>query len=138
MPGLQVKLLIIVPERQVLERQVDMVVLPALEGELGVLAGHAPALAQLGEGILHYRAGEEKGAFAVLGGFAEIYRNKVSVFAEGAELADEIDEETERQAIQKAKQILASRGGDMDLDAAQAQLRKSLLRMKLVQRKNAH
>ena len=87
---------------------------------------------------MHYRAGEEKGAFAVLGGFAEIYRNKVSVFAEGAELADEIDEETERQAIQKAKQILASRGGDMDLDAAQAQLRKSLLRMKLVQRKNAH
>jgi len=62
----------------------------------------------------------------------------VSVFAEGAELAEEIDEEKERQAVQKAKQILAARGGDMTLEAAQAQLKRSLLRIKLVQHRNAH
>lgn len=125
-------LTILTPERAILkDQEVDSVIIPAFEGEMGILPGHTAYVAQLKEGVLHYRDGHKKELFAVLNGFAEINGDRVLILAEGAELAKEISEESARQAYQKAKDVLAMRGKDMDLDAAQASLRRAVLLMKV-------
>ena len=87
---------LITPQKQLLNAvAVEFVALPALEGELGVLPGHIPMIVQLGYGSLRYKQDGKEEEFAVLGGFAEILHESVNVFAEGAGLADEIDEEEE-------------------------------------------
>jgi len=132
-------LTILTPERAILEDQeVDCVTIPAFEGEMGILPGHISYVAQLREGVLHYRAGHKKEVFAILNGFAEINCDRVLILAEGAELAKEISEESARQAYQKAKDVLAMRGKDMDLDAAQASLRRAVLLMKVAGVKKRH
>jgi len=132
-------LTIITPENTVVaDKAVDFVTLPAAGGEMGVLPGHAPFVAQLKEGLMHYREGNRKEFFAILSGFAEIYGDKVIVLAEGAELAKEVDEERARQAFQKAKDKLALRGADLDLDEANAALRRAAVRLKAAEYKRKH
>ncbi len=94
---------LVTPEKVALTETADMVVLPAYEGEMGVLPGHEPFMVQLqaGEVRVEYSGGQKR--LVVSGGFAEILDNKVSVFAETAEMADEIDAERARQAYERAK-----------------------------------
>jgi F-type H+-transporting ATPase subunit epsilon len=130
----KILLTILTPERAVLsDKEADFVAIPAFDGEMGILPGHIPFVAQLKEGILHYREGHKKEIFAVLSGFAEIHGDRVLILAEGAELSKEINEERARQAYQKAKEALAMRGKDMDLDAAQASLRRAMVRLKIAE-----
>ncbi|HNW43342.1 MAG TPA: ATP synthase F1 subunit epsilon [Elusimicrobiales bacterium] len=132
-------LTIVTPERTVLDgKPVDSVTIPALGGEMGVLPGHAPFVVQLKEGLLHYTESRHKEVFAVLSGFAEINDNKVLVMAEAAELAVEVNEERARQALQKAKETLAMRGADMDLDGATAALRRASIRLKVAEFRRKH
>ncbi|HCC47907.1 MAG TPA: ATP synthase F1 subunit epsilon [Elusimicrobia bacterium] len=132
-------LTIVTPEKTVLsDKPVDFVTIPAAGGEMGVLPGHAPQVAQLREGMMHYRDGHHKEVFAVLNGFAEIYRDKVLVLAEAAELAKEVSEERARQALQKAKDTLAMRGADLDLDEANAALRRAAVRLKVAEFRKKH
>lgn len=132
-------LTIVTPEKTVLtDKPVDFVTIPAEGGEMGVLPGHAPQVAQLREGVMHYRDGHHKEVFAVLNGFAEIYRDRVLVLAEAAELAKEVSEERARQAYQQAKQALAMRGADMDLDEATASLRRAAVRLKVAEFRRKH
>ncbi len=130
------KLVIVTPEKPVLDTEADFVALPAYEGEMGVLPGHVPALVQLTEGVLRYKRGEQESTFAIMAGYAEVIDDEVSVFAEAAELAAEIDEEHARQSLQKAKSILASRGTekDLDVDAANAAMRRAFTRLKVVRK----
>jgi len=135
----KILLTILTPEKAVLtDKEVDSVAIPALYGEMGILPGHVPFVVQLKEGILHYREGHKKEIFAILNGFAEIQKDKVLVLAEEAELSKEITEESARQAYQKAKDALAMRGKDMDLDAAQAALRRAVVRMKIAELKKRY
>lgn len=132
-------LTIVTPERTVLaDKPVESVTIPAWGGEMGVLPGHAPQVAQLKEGLLHYREAGRKEVFSVLNGFAEIYRDRVLVLAEAAELAKEVSEERARQAYQKAKETLAMRGADMDLDEATASLRRAAVRLKVAEYRKKH
>ncbi|MDD2805323.1 MAG: ATP synthase F1 subunit epsilon [Elusimicrobiales bacterium] len=132
-------LTIVTPEKTVLtDKPVDFVTIPAAGGEMGVLPGHAPQVAQLREGVMLYRDGHQKEVFAVLNGFAEIFRDRVLVLAEAAELAKEVSEERARQAYQQAKQALAMRGADMDLDEATASLRRAAVRMKVAEFRRKH
>lgn len=127
-------LTILTPEKAVLaDKPVDFVVIPAFGGAMGVLPGHAPFVVQLKEGVLKYKDEHKREIFAVLNGFAEVHKNKVLILAEAAELAKEVDEERARQAYQKAKETLAMRGKDMDLDAAQAALRRAVIRLKIAE-----
>ena len=90
------------------------------------------------EGILHYRDGHHKEIFAVLNGFAEIHKDKVLILAESAELAKEVDEERARQAHQKAKELLAIRDADLDLEEASAALRRAAVRLKVAEFRRKH
>jgi F-type H+-transporting ATPase subunit epsilon len=135
----QLLLTIVTPEKTVVaDKAVDFVTIPALGGEMGVLPGHAPFVAQLKEGIMHYREGHHREVFAVLSGFVEIFSDRVLVLAEGAELAKEVDEERARQALRKAKDKLAVRGADLDLDEANAALRRAAVRLKVAEYKRRH
>jgi len=130
------KLNLVTPQAQLLtELEVDMVILPALLGEMGILPGHVPTLVQLTYGDLRYKKDGKDFDFAVMGGFVEVLNDVVNVFAEGADLADEIDEEAENQKIKKAKDALSRKDADIDFELAEIELKKSIARMKVKRRK---
>ena len=127
----KIRLQIITPQKPVLDKEVDFVVLPASKGELGILPGHTEYIATLKYGVLRYKVGEEIETFAVLGGIAEIHHNSVSVFAEGAVLQDEIDEETARQQLEKAKADRLKNDKAIDLEQADQEIKEALLLLKV-------
>ncbi len=127
---------IITAERQVFSDEVDMVVAPGIDGQLGILPRHAPLMTMLKPGALTVRkAGEEDMYVAVSGGFMEVLGNCVSILADACERSDEIDEERAQQAIQRAQERLANRSEDMELERAMASLRRAQVRVDLVRRR---
>lgn len=126
---------LITPQKQLLNAlPVQSVVLPAAKGELGVLPGHIPMIVKLDFGSLRYKKNGKEEEFAVLGGFAEILRDAVNVFAEGADLADEIDEEEEKQKIKRAKESLSNKDADIDFELAELEIKQAITRMKVKKR----
>ncbi len=127
---------IITAERQVFSDEVDMVVAPGIDGQLGILPRHAPLMTMLKPGALTVRkAGEEDMYVAVSGGFMEVLGNRVSILADACERSDEIDEERAQQAVQRAQERLANRGDDMELEREMASLRRAQVRVNLVRRR---
>ena len=124
------------PARVVLEKDVDMVVAPGSEGEFGVLPGHVSFLSGIVPGELRYTAGSEKEVLAVTAGFAEVFKNKVSILVDAAERAGEIDAERARKAMERAKERLSRERSDKDIDfsRAEAALRRAVARLKVVQK----
>src|SRR5205809_4231099 len=97
---------IVTPERQVFSDEVDSVVCPGIEGELGVLPHHAPLLTTLGFGELRIRRGGAEEFFAIAGGFLQVRPDKVVVMAETADMASEIDLEKAMEARREAERAL--------------------------------
>ena len=126
---------LITPEKQLItDLQVDMVILPALLGEMGILPGHVKTIVQLGMGSLRYKKDGKEEAFAALGGFVEVLNDVVNVFAESASLADEIDEEAEKQKIKAAKESLSNKDADIDFELAEMEIKQAIARMKVKRR----
>lgn len=127
---------IITPERQALSEEVDYIAAPAVDGEIGILPGHAPLLTRLGPGALRFRKGQQERYLAVSGGFLEVQQgSRVSVFAETAEFAEDIDVERARMAAEKAKTKI-EQAKDLtgpELAALEASLGRAILRMKIGQ-----
>ncbi len=94
------------PERLLVEEQVEEVQIPALDGFLGILPGHAPLLAQLSTGFMHYKAGARSWYLAIHGGYVEVKDDYVRVLADIAERAEEIDIERARRAKERAQEAL--------------------------------
>lgn len=129
------KLEIITAERVVYSDDVDVVVAPGMEGELGILPHHAPLMTALVPGEIRVRQGSEELFLAVSGGFLEVMANKVTILADSAERSEEIDEARVQQAMKRAQERLAMRSADIDLERAVAALRRSQARLKVVQRR---
>src|SRR6187399_3398112 len=129
---------IVTPERQVFSEEVDSVVCPGVEGELGVLPHHAPLLTTLGVGELRIRRGGNEEFFAIAGGFLQVRPDKVVVMAETADLASEIDLEKAQEARRAAERALegAAPTDTVDLAAARAQLQQALLRIRVAERRH--
>jgi F-type H+-transporting ATPase subunit epsilon len=127
---------VVTPARVVLEKEVDIVVVPGSEGEFGVLPGHVSFLSGIVPGELRYSAGSEKEVLAVTTGFAEVFKNNVSILVDAAELASEIDAERARKAMERAKERLSRDRSDKDIDFARAEaaLRRAVTRLKIVQK----
>jgi len=130
-----IQLEIVTPERQLLSQSVDAVQLPGADGELGILPGHAPLITELGIGVLTYRDAQETGHLAIIRGFAEVLPDRVSVLAEIAEHAGEIDVERAKAARERAEKRLAS-GSSASIDWARAAgaLQRSLIRLRVATR----
>ena len=127
---------IITAERQVFSDEVDMVVAPGIDGQLGILPRHAPLMTMLKPGELTVRkAGEEDMYVAVSGGFMEVLGNRVSILADACERSDEIDEQRAEEAIQRAQDRLANRGTEMELERAMRSFQRAQVRVNLVRRR---
>jgi F-type H+-transporting ATPase subunit epsilon len=128
---------IVTPERLAYSDSVDSVVLPGIEGELGVLPHHAPLVSMLGVGELRIRKGGAEESFAIAGGFLQVRPDKVVVMAETADLASEIDLEKAQEARREAEKALEGAATDaVDLAAARAQLQAALLRIRVAERRH--
>lgn len=102
------RLRIVSPERLLLDEEVEEVIAPGAAGEFGVLPDHITFLTALAPGRLIYRAGDHRQVVAIFGGYAEVVDNVMTVLADGAEPARQIDLETARRAQQDAEGALAS------------------------------
>jgi F-type H+-transporting ATPase subunit epsilon len=128
---------IVTPERLAYEGDVDAVVCPGIEGELGVLPHHAPLLTTLGVGELRIRTGGQEEYFAIAGGFLQVRPDKVVVMAETADLASEIDLEAAEQARRDAERQLSEGFVEgADLARARASMERALLRIRVAERRH--
>ncbi|MBI1979953.1 MAG: F0F1 ATP synthase subunit epsilon [Elusimicrobia bacterium] len=122
---------IVTPEKVAARDEIDFIALPAFEGECGILPGHTHLLAQLKEGELRIKKGDEEQILAISGGFAEVHPDKVEIFAETAEMEKEIDRERARFAAEKARQEATKATTPQDMAQAQAALRRALIRLRV-------
>jgi F-type H+-transporting ATPase subunit epsilon len=130
-----IKLEVVTPDKLVLSEDVDIVVATGTEGEFGVLRNHIPFLSTLQEGELRYRQGNKLEYLAVSGGFAEVLPDKVTILAEAAELAREIDIDRAKRARERAEERLRqAKREETDYVRAEASLRRSLIRLKVLQK----
>ena len=126
---------IVTAERLVSSEQIDVLVAPGVEGELAVLAHHAPLLTVLKPGEIRILNDGEESDIAVSGGFMEVMPDKVTILADTAERADEIDEERAEIALKRAEERIVAAPTDMDLERALASLRRSQARLKVARRR---
>jgi F-type H+-transporting ATPase subunit epsilon len=127
---------VVTQDRLLFDGNVDMVVAPGSEGEMGILPNHAPLLAQLAYGILRLRQGGEEQAFAIAGGVLEVRPDGVTVLADVGENVQEIDLARAEAAKTRAEELL-SQGPPPDTDAylaLEAALRRSNLRLEAARR----
>jgi F-type H+-transporting ATPase subunit epsilon len=127
----KIQLHIVSPERSLVNEAVDEVEIPGAEGYFGVLPGHTPVLALLGAGELWYRHGTEKQYLSIAFGFAEVQPDQVTILAQVAELAHEIDLARAEASKKRAEERLARPTVDMDAERARISLLKSLIRIQV-------
>jgi F-type H+-transporting ATPase subunit epsilon len=124
---------VITPERIALDQSVGSVRVPAVDGSLGILPRHAPMIAALGVGILHYRISGKESLLFVSGGFAEVRGETVRVVTEAGERPQDIDEARAREAESRARERLAKGQADagepLDVLRAEAALKRALMRL---------
>jgi len=128
----KIQLEVVTPERRVLEESVEMVNVPGLNGELGILPGHTPLISQLKTGVLTYVEDGKSSVLHVSGGFVEVRDDHVSVLAEVAERPEEIDVASARTAREKFEKQLGSwSGSEEDLELARTELARAEVRLQL-------
>jgi F-type H+-transporting ATPase subunit epsilon len=131
------RLEIVTPEREAYSDDVDSVVCPGTEGEIGVLPHHAPLLSTLGLGELRIRKGNQEESFAIAGGFLQVRPDKVVVMAELADLASEIDLEAAEAARREAERAIQQGFEEpADLARARAAMERALLRIRVAERRH--
>ena len=122
---------IVTPDQLVLSKDVEYVGVPGLEGEFGVLPGHIPFLSALSTGGLHYTSQGKKHFVFLSGGFAEVSDNKVTILAESAEEAANIDFARAASARKRAEERRAQRGDNINTGRALAALQRASVRLSL-------
>lgn len=126
-----IQLRIVSADRSLVNERVDEVEIPGSDGYFGVLPGHTPLLALLGAGELWYRQGQEKHYLLLAFGFAEVQPDQVTILAQTAEKAEEIDVARAEAAKRRAEERLARPTVDMDAERARIALMKSLIRLQV-------
>lgn len=122
----------VTPERAIAHDDVDEVELPGLDGYLGVLPGHAPLLAALKTGEMWYRQGSEKKFAFIAGGFAEVVPDRVSILAQVAERAEDIDLARAEASKRRAEESLAKpHVTEMDFETARIALLRAITRLQI-------
>ena len=130
----RIQLLIVSADRALVNETVDEVEIPGWDGYFGVLPGHTPLLAVLHVGELWYRQGQEKHYLLIAFGFAEVQPGRVTILAQGAEKAEEIDLARAEQAKKRAEERVSRPTVDMDAERARIALLKSLIRLQVATR----
>ncbi len=136
------QLRIVTPERLVVEDAAQQVQIPGKNGELGILPGHAPLITELGMGEIAYRpaaASAKNDAsmkhLAVAWGFAEVLPDRVTILAETAEKAEEIDVARAERAKQRAEERLAKPSEEVDFQRCQIALQRAVVRLEVAEKR---
>ena len=134
-----IELVVVTPERQLLRGKALEVQLPGESGYLGILPGHAPLITELGIGELSYHdaSGKESEHMAIIRGFAEVLSDRVTVLAETAERAEEIDLQRAKDALARAEKRLAANDPNIDWDRANIALQRALIRIQVVTKRRS-
>lgn len=130
----QLHLDVLTAERTVLSTDVDALVATTVEGQISVLPGHVALVTLLRAGELMLRTGPEDHYLAVSGGFLEVTSQGVVILADACERADEIDTQRAEEARKSAEELLGAGAPETDSAAAEAALRRSLVRLKAADR----
>ncbi|MEX0683477.1 MAG: F0F1 ATP synthase subunit epsilon [Dehalococcoidia bacterium] len=126
---------VVTAEREVYtDSGVDEVVVPGIEGELTVLPSHAPLLTMIKPGIMRLIKGNDETDVAITGGFLEVRDDRVTILADDAERAEEIDTVAAEEARRRAERALEERESTEDLALAAASLQRALLRLRAAER----
>ncbi len=125
---------IVSAEGQVFSGEADLVVAPGEVGELAILPSHAPLITTLDAGEIRIREGNDEEYLTVFGGFLEVSDNKVTVLADAAEEASQIDIERAEAAMRQAQERIQSRGAEEDLERALTSLRRAQIRVNTARR----
>ncbi|MBI4285773.1 MAG: F0F1 ATP synthase subunit epsilon [Chloroflexi bacterium] len=128
------KLDVVTAERVVYSDDVDMVVAPGVEGQLGILPHHAPLMTMLQPGELLVKKGTEESCIAITGGYLEVRPDRVVVLADAAERAEDIDVCRAEEAMKRAQQRLKERPTGLDATRAEAALRRAFIRLQTVEK----
>jgi F-type H+-transporting ATPase subunit epsilon len=126
---------IVTPEKLVVRDVAEAMQIPGKNGYLGILPGHAPLITELGVGEISYRVNGYTHWLAVAWGFAEVLPDKVTVLAETAERAEEIDVNRAEKAKQRAEQRLKSGDTETDFDRAEVALKRAEARLEVAGKK---
>ena len=129
------RLEIITAERQVFSDDVNTVVVPGVDGELGVLPHHAPLITMIKPGEVLVRKDSEETYLFVSGGFLEVRPDKIIILADACERYDEIDIERAEAAKRRAEEGLKTHPPELDVSQAQAALLRAIVRLKVAERK---
>jgi F-type H+-transporting ATPase subunit epsilon len=125
---------IVTPEKLLFSQGVDFVVVPGSEGDFGVLPGHCLLLSKLRIGELQYTTGDTTESVSILSGLAEVTPTRVTILADIAEKAEEIDIERAQAAVQRAEEHLERGGLPSEVEEAKVSLEKARLRKKIAER----
>jgi F-type H+-transporting ATPase subunit epsilon len=132
-----IELIVVTPERQIIREKVVEVVIPGLDGQLGILPGHAPLITELGIGEMHYRSSASANPvpLAIISGFAEVLPDRVTVLAETAERPEEIDLSRAEAALARAqKRVAATSDPNIDWDRASIALQRAIIRIQVARK----
>jgi len=133
----KLQLEVVTPDRLVMSDSVDIVMAMGTLGEFGILANHVPFLTPLTAGELRFRKDGKLDYLAVTGGFAEVSHNKVTILAEAAERARDIDIDRAKRARERAEKRLAqAKAESINYARAEAALKRSLLRLKVAEKEH--
>lgn len=123
------RLEVVTPDRLVLSQEVEYVGAPGIEGEFGIMPNHIPFLSALGVGSLYFKLDGKYYYVFIAGGFAEVSNNKVTILAEIAEKAEDIDLERARRAEQRARERMQKAEDNIAQARAQAALQRAMQRV---------
>lgn len=126
---------IVTPEKKVLSETVDIVVAPGEEGEFGALPNHIPFLSKLKVGELRFRVGNSTKYVAIMGGYAEVLPDRVTILASAAEEATDIDVIRAKAARERAERRLKEAKDRYEFAVAQAALQRALARLRIAEKK---
>ena len=133
----KINLNIVTPDHS-MSYEVDEVQLPGQEGYFGVLPGHTPLFAGLKTGIMWYRQGAEKHFLAVSVGFAEVLPDQVTVLAQVAERAEDLDEARAEAGMKRAAEMMSTLPVEIDFERARLSLLRTLQQMQAESRRGVH
>jgi F-type H+-transporting ATPase subunit epsilon len=134
----KVRVLVATAEREVYRGEAEMLVAPGRAGELGILPKHSPLLASLMPGELRVTNGEQVDEVFISGGFMEVQPDMITVLADSAERAADLDEAQAQAAARDAEAKLESKSGDIDLAMAEAELAIATARLAWLKKKKKH
>jgi F-type H+-transporting ATPase subunit epsilon len=128
---------IVTPERRAYTDEVDMVIVPGIDGQLGILPHHTRLISSLGVGELRIKKGGTEQSLLISGGFVEVRPDKVIVMADLAEHSDEIDEARAAEARKRAEAELEQAQDPVDIARVRAALQTALMRERIATRRRS-